>query len=313
LATLLGGDVVVQSRVGIGSTFTAKIDGGPAVNIEMVHGLVESSLPATTDIGACKNMKLKGRILLAEDGRDNQRLLMAILGDAGAEVTLAENGRIAVDLAASQPFDLILMDMQMPELDGYGAATELRNKGFNAPIIALTAHAMMEDRDKCLASGCSGYLTKPIDTESFLYTVRSYLHGSTPQPPEVAEKEAQTMTPSQDRIRSTYAEMTKMKKILNEFITDLPARVGDMQSQLSQQNLDQVKRTAHQLRGAGGGYGFAEMTELATHVEQAVKDEQSLENITSQVDQLVQYMRRIDGYRIDAEQSPINTDPSVSR
>jgi len=122
---------------------------------------------------------LRGRILLAEDGRDNQRLLCAHLHDCGAELVVAENGQIAVDLVAKSPFNLILMDMQMPVMDGYAAAAEMRRRGSTAPIIALTANAMAEDRKRSMASGCTDYLTKPIDREILLKTVRKYLDGAT--------------------------------------------------------------------------------------------------------------------------------------
>src|SRR5206468_9249094 len=119
--------------------------------------------------------RIGGRLLLAEDGRDNQRLISTHLRNAGADVVIADNGRIAVDLATTQRFDLILMDMQMPEMDGYAATSELRRRGMGLPIVALTAHAMAEDRARCLAAGCTDYLTKPVDKELLLATVRSYL------------------------------------------------------------------------------------------------------------------------------------------
>jgi CheY-like chemotaxis protein len=126
---------------------------------------------------------LQGHILLAEDGPDNQRLIDLILRKAGADVTVVENGQLAVDAAiaareAGKPFDLILMDMQMPIMDGYTATQQLRERGYTAPIVALTAHAMTEDANNCLDAGCDDYATKPIDRQKFLATVASWVTGS---------------------------------------------------------------------------------------------------------------------------------------
>ena len=114
--------------------------------------------------GKCRKLcpSLAGaRVLLVEDGDTNRKLIGLVLQRAGAEVTMAENGQIGVELAMKHPFDLILMDMQMPVMDGYAATTLLRQQGVTVPIIALTAHAMKGDEDKCRAAGCSGYVTKP--------------------------------------------------------------------------------------------------------------------------------------------------------
>ena len=118
------------------------------------------------------------RVLVVEDGDTNRKLIGLVLQRAGVEVTMAENGRIGADLAMKNPFDLILMDMQMPVMDGYTAATLLRQHGLTIPIIALTAHAMKGDQDKCLAAGCSGYVTKPIDADMLLRTVAEMLGGA---------------------------------------------------------------------------------------------------------------------------------------
>ena len=174
LARMLGGDVVVQSEPGVGSVFTATIEAGPC-SVEMWHDAEEAITAPPAPSEKLQEVGLQGRILVADDGRDNQRLISFLLRDAGAEVTIAQNGREAVDIASRQPFDLILMDMQMPELDGYGATAELRRRGLTIPIVALTANAMSDDRSKCLASGCSDYVTKPIEKETFLPVIKRFL------------------------------------------------------------------------------------------------------------------------------------------
>ncbi len=184
-AQMLGGDIFVESVPGQGSTFRLTIETGPLDDVPRVASENNGDLPAPRMAGDCAatgcgaDVPAGCRLLLAEDGPDNQRLIAWILKKAGAEVTVAENGRIAVDeaLAAQdrdRPFDVILMDMQMPVMDGYLATRELRSRGYAGPIIALTAHAMPEDRKKCLDAGCTDYATKPIDRRRLLELVAAY-------------------------------------------------------------------------------------------------------------------------------------------
>jgi CheY-like chemotaxis protein len=159
LARLLGGDIKVSSEAGKGSKFTVIVSAGPLDNVPMLESEDDSSwtvLGETLAQERAETPSLDCRVLLAEDGKDNQRLVSFILQKAGAEVTLAENGQLAVDAAleaaeAGQPFDVILMDMMMPILDGYQATRRLRTEGYHGLIIALTARAMYEDGSTALA------------------------------------------------------------------------------------------------------------------------------------------------------------------
>ncbi|MGA2581885.1 MAG: response regulator [Tepidisphaeraceae bacterium] len=310
LAKLLNGDVTVASKLGTGSTFTLTIDGGPSAGVEQLQGLTEATLPANLDHGGKSDIHLSGRILLAEDGRDNQRLLRMQLSDAGAAVVIAENGQIAVDLATSQPFDLILMDMQMPVMDGYAATTELRRRGLIIPIVALTAHAMAEDRGKCLASGCSDYLSKPIDEEKLLNTVNQQLgKNRAPNPNEPAGKRIATSPPpavandGAGRITSSLAGNPRMMKIIPEFVDGLPGEVRKMIDLLQRNDLIALKQVVHQLLGACGGYGFDPVSEPALKAEETIKAGKALQSITAEVNSLIEVIRRIDGY--DESKTPV--------
>jgi len=169
LAVMLGGDVSVDSRSGEGSVFTVTIDTGPLEGVELLDAPTEA-VPVQRPPAAQGAPRLIGRILLAEDGPDNQRLIAHILRKAGADVTIVGNGRQAVEAARNvyTPYNLILMDMQMPVQDGYSATRELRAGGYTHPIVALTAHAGPEDRAKCLGAGCDDFATKPIETARLL-------------------------------------------------------------------------------------------------------------------------------------------------
>lgn len=177
LAGLLGGEISVRSRAGEGSTFTLIIpltETDETIEPDEAHRVVLAGPDDPTPVDERKQHPglLHGtRVLLAEDGPDNQRLISHFLRQAGGIVTVVENGKQAV---VSRPHDLILMDIQMPVMDGYEATRMLRASGCNTPVIALTAHTMPEDRDRCLAAGCNDYLTKPVDREKLITTVNRW-------------------------------------------------------------------------------------------------------------------------------------------
>ncbi|MFN0195794.1 MAG: response regulator [Planctomycetaceae bacterium] len=179
LALVLDGDITVKSRIGEGSNFRLRISAGVAENVPWIdpctlHTMDFAPLQEVVPhVRPSETALAERKILLVEDGQDNQRLMTFLLKKAGAEVVAVENGQLALDAIASSqrlgsPFDLILMDMQMPVMDGYTAVRLLREQGCETPIIALTAHAMEDDRQRCLSAGCTDYSPKPFNRDALI-------------------------------------------------------------------------------------------------------------------------------------------------
>ena len=189
LTELLGGDLTVRSVQGSGSTFIAhfhapapKAQGGEAARAMLTTAPVRSSRSRTDHNTPMisKSEQNDRRIVLAEDGTDNQRLLNHILTRAGYDMTITDDGEACVQavkesIEQGRPFDAVLTDIQMPKLDGYGATAAIRALGYRGPIIALTAHAMLGERERCLAAGCDAYLSKPIDRPKLLELLEQLL------------------------------------------------------------------------------------------------------------------------------------------
>lgn len=196
LATALGGELTASSVYGEGTTFSVTIDPGPLKNVEVLT-MDEARPRLTTSAQTSVQYTYKlppARVLLADDGEANRQLASLLLTRAGLTVEEVENGADAIARVASTNFDLILMDMQMPIMDGWSATRALRQRGYEKPIIALTAAAMVEDAQRCFDAGCDDFLTKPIDLEKLMAAIGKALGVE----PEIVDSTQSAVLPVPD-------------------------------------------------------------------------------------------------------------------
>ncbi|WP_169977137.1 PAS domain S-box protein [Tautonia rosea] len=267
LAEALGGRIEVQSDPGRGSQFMVRFP-IPAITSSDFTGPHEDDSPLPTPAPS----KLTGSVLVAEDNPSIQLILHYHLTSMGLKVEIVENGRQAVDRARSGEFDVILMDMQMPELDGYGATSSLRQDGYRGPIIALTAHALREDRDRCLRSGCTDYLAKPINAQTLATTLARYLPAQTSQMPDRSPTNEGTTTGDQP-----------FELLVHAYLSALQEQRLQLRALLDSGDYDPIRGLAHRTRGVAAMYGFPDLGEIAGLVEDAFVERRESELINELV------------------------------
>jgi CheY-like chemotaxis protein len=214
--------------------------------------------PAETPSGP----RFCGRVLLAEDNSDLQQVIKFYLQSVGAEVTIVADGEKACEQALvawkqGQTYDLILMDVQMPKSDGRAATIFLRDAGYTEPIVALTANATDQERGRCFAAGCNGFLTKPVEQEEFLRTMMRYLK------PVGAEAKVE-----EPIVSSAEAEFATLRQ---SFELEIPARIADISAAVSAENFTKVADLAHQFKGTAGCFGFSEIYAAAGALQDAAE------------------------------------------
>lgn len=228
------------------------------------------------------------RVLLAEDNAVNQQVALFMLQARGYTVDIAANGKEAVDALTRAPYDLVLMDCQMPELDGFEATAQIRQRegaARHTPIIALTAHALRGEREKCIAAGMDDYLAKPITPDALYATLRRWLpktHAPAPKPPvssieTPAAEEAPTLDPTVlDGLRQLQepGEADIVAQLIDLFLAELPAKLAAAQDALAKRDAGRLGKAAHTLKGSSANIGARRAAQICLKMEQFVKASQ---------------------------------------
>ena len=283
LARELGGDIVVESTLGVGSLFTLTIETGPLDHVALLQ---PAQVMALRDERASQEVHPRwtfspARVLVVDDGVENRALVRLILEEVGLQIEEAENGRMGMDKALQTSFDAILMDMQMPVMDGRTATARLREQGVQTPIIALTAHAMKGFEQELLAVGCSGYITKPIDIDALIDLLAKWLGGTRAIDPPVDQTSARrqgdaplasaTTGEGPPIVSRLAADHHRFQAIIEKFVIRLDEQLEAMEQAVRERDFEALAGLAHWLKGAGGTVGFDAFTEPAQVLEEEAK------------------------------------------
>jgi signal transduction histidine kinase/CheY-like chemotaxis protein len=264
-ARALDGDITVTSQEGRGSTFTVTVGTGTLADAAIQEN-PEKAMEAQDDFTHPK-VRISGSVLVAEDGIDNQALIATRLREMGLKLEIAPNGQVACEKALSAlnrnaPYDLILMDVQMPVMDGFSATQELRGKGYRGPIIALTANAMERDRSKCLDAGCNDFVTKPIDMEKLIKAIGRFLRVV-----PVAKQAA--LTPDAAAAAANRAIAAQ------KFYSELPAELAQIEQAIERQDRQRIKDVAQLVLGKAAAAGLKDIAAEAAKLVMGAETEQS--------------------------------------
>jgi CheY-like chemotaxis protein/HPt (histidine-containing phosphotransfer) domain-containing protein len=268
IAARMGGRIEVQSSPGEGSVFTLHLP------LDTVSESSEAPQDAVHAVTAQPDNLVNRRVLAVDDGPENLRIFRFYLEEMGLAVSEAVHGEDAVQQVKqardeNRPFDIVLMDIRMPVMDGLEATQTLRQEGFTQPILAVTASAMRDERDRALRAGCNDYLTKPVNPEQLRHLLAKHLPGT----PE-ASHEPDTQDTSTNRIplRSERAEEAGFSPLLEMYAEDLEEHARLLRVALDEEDWEELREVAHRLKGSGGSYGYPAISETGRRLQDALVD-----------------------------------------
>ncbi|NQV33608.1 MAG: response regulator, partial [Phycisphaeraceae bacterium] len=271
--------------------------------------------------------QFSGTVLVAEDVEGNQRLMTLMLSKLGLDVVIAENGQQVVEKALAQSFDMILMDMQMPLMNGYEATRLLKQQGYKAPILALTANAMKGDERACIEAGCDGFLAKPIDRSELTRVLARYMPatmntktravGSDPAQVPVVEAmgagqsvlEAQSREPKNgdvrkiinwDRLIERMGDEETIREIMPVYTKDIQGHSDKLSQAIKNGDFDSMVYHAHALKGVGRNLSIEHLADIASQIEKAGRENELeagtllFNDLKSEVDNVVAVLSQCD-------------------
>ena len=292
----LGGSIAVKSAPGRGSTFTAELETGPLKDVRMVSD--EEALDALQAAAHEQQSVLElppARVLVADDSEANRKLMTLVLRGAGLDVVTAHNGQVAVELGVQDEFDLILMDMQMPVMDGYTATRALREHGYEHAIIALTADAMKGSEDRCREAGCSGFMTKPIEMDRLLRLLAKELQPvqgrSRPLPAELSldgAGDGGTDNQEQSESDDLFGENPEAQAIVADYLLHLRRQLQGIGLAAAMQDFEKIAKEAHAIKGTAGTLDLDQFTGPAMRLEALAQNHRTdeIESVLAEMNDL---------------------------
>ncbi len=260
---LMGGRIWAESAVGSGST----------LNFTVRFSVATSTKPATSKPATQAISTRALRILLADDSQENRFLIRGYLKDSGSMIDEVENGAQAVERFKQRDYDIVLMDAEMPVLDGYSATREIRALG-STPILLLTAHAFQEARDKSFAAGCTEHLTKPIKKAVLLEAIDKFVPAAPVSP------------------RIPVSVESWLKPVVGVYLERRRRDVAQLRDALDRADYATIRTLGHQMAGTGGGYGFQPITEIGSALEESALAGNA-ERIRTGIEDLDRYLNAV--------------------